>query len=125
MELVSLSDTPVPIVEKVTARTFALALVDVTQKGPDLIFKEQVCRLDTQIEISVVQMTPSKISSRPCPVGCARHLCTERPMAKSNWTSTNGRLCTAPNSKTSIKTSYPQNQMTPEFSMAMKTATQV
>ncbi len=60
MELVSLSDTPVPIVEKVTARTFSLTLVDVEQNGSDLTFRETVCRLDTQLEISVVQMTPSK-----------------------------------------------------------------
>ena len=60
MELVSLSDTPVPIIDTVTAKTFSLVLVDVEQKENHLMFKETVCRLDTRLEMSVVQMTPSK-----------------------------------------------------------------
>ena len=64
MELVSLSDTPVPIVDKVTAKTFTLVLVDVEQKENHLMLKETVCRLDTQLEMSVVQMTPSKHFTR-------------------------------------------------------------
>ena len=64
MELVSLSDTPVPIVDTVTTKTFTLVLVDVEQKENHLMLHETVCRLDTQLEMSVVQMNPSKHFTR-------------------------------------------------------------
>jgi len=60
VELVSLSDTPVPIIDNVTTKTFSLVLVNVEQKENHLLLHETVCRLDTQLEMSVVQMTPSK-----------------------------------------------------------------
>ena len=64
LELISLSDTPVPIIDNVTTKTFTLVLVDVEQKENHLMLHETVCRLDTQLEMSVVQMTPSRHFTR-------------------------------------------------------------